>query len=53
LVLFVDNSRKSLGSSRSATPWKGETHDFIVETLRAIFANWVGCLKWVALNEDH
>jgi hypothetical protein len=53
LVLFVDKPRKSLSSSGSATPWKGETHDLTVDTLRAVFANWVEWLKWVALNESH
>jgi hypothetical protein len=53
LVLFVDNPRKSLDSSGSATLWKDETHDLTVDTLRAVFANWVEGLKWIALNELH
>jgi hypothetical protein len=53
LVLFVDKPRKSLGSRGSATPWKDETYDLTVDTLRAIFANRVERLKWVALNEGH
>jgi hypothetical protein len=53
LVLFVDKPRKSLSSSGSAIPWKSETHDLTVDTLRAVFANWVERPKWVALNEGH
>jgi hypothetical protein len=53
LVLFVDKPRKSLSSSGSATPWNDETHDLTVDTLRAIFANWVERLKCIALNESY
>jgi hypothetical protein len=47
LIWFVDKLRKSLGSSGSATSWKGETHDLIINTLRAVFANWVEQLNWL------
>jgi hypothetical protein len=53
LILFVNKPRKRLSSSGSATPWKNETHDLTVDTLRAVFANWVERLKLVALNEGH
>jgi hypothetical protein len=53
LVLFVDKPRKNLSSSGSVTRWKDETHDLTVDTLRAVFANWVERPKQVALNENH
>jgi hypothetical protein len=53
LSFICRQATKSLISSGSATPRKDETHDLTVDTLRAIFANWVERLKWIALNEDH
>jgi hypothetical protein len=53
LVLFVDKPRKSLPSSGRATPWKDETHDLTVDTLRGIFAKWVERLNRIPLNEGH
>jgi hypothetical protein len=53
LVLFVAKPRKSLSSSGSATPWNGETHDLTVDTLRAVFVNWIERLEWVTLNKGY
>jgi hypothetical protein len=53
LVLFVDKLRKSLSSSGSVIPWNDATYDLTLDTLRAVFANWVERPKLVALNESH
>jgi hypothetical protein len=52
-VLFMGKPRKRLSLSESVTLWKDETHNLAIDTLRAVFVNWVERLKWVALNEGH